>query len=180
MKSILISVVAILSCNLVLAYPPHYNYKCWGVHCYTGHAARGVRTPVAGDCTSFCECQFGNPVWISCPPGLHFNHGIEKCDWPHKARCSAGSTTSRPYYTTDSYYYVTTPGPSTGWPYYSSPLPTYSAEFTTRTWSTENTPPSNPWTNTNDRSTPPVGENTTPGSSTAWPGQDFTTSATTP
>ena len=43
----------------------------------------------ASDCTVFYMCNWGKPIKMNCPAGLHFNPKINVCDWPHDAGCTA-------------------------------------------------------------------------------------------
>lgn len=43
--------------------------------------------PHESDCTKFYECDNGESIEKSCPPGLHFNPKLSVCDWPEQAGC---------------------------------------------------------------------------------------------
>ncbi|GJQ81033.1 hypothetical protein Trydic_g21842, partial [Trypoxylus dichotomus] len=42
------------------------------------------------DCTIFYKCDWGTPIQMNCPSGLHFNPTLNVCDWPAAAGCTAG------------------------------------------------------------------------------------------
>ncbi|XP_059477880.1 mucin-2-like [Neocloeon triangulifer] len=46
-----------------------------------------IHYPNPEDCSSYCVCNWGNPILMQCPPGLHFNPVAEVCDWPQSAGC---------------------------------------------------------------------------------------------
>ncbi|KAK7070519.1 Cht3p [Halocaridina rubra] len=51
----------------------------------------GNREPHATDCRKFYECVHGKKVERMCFPGLHWNAGANRCDWPSEAGCSKDS-----------------------------------------------------------------------------------------
>nr|CAD7412745.1 unnamed protein product [Timema poppensis] len=55
-----------------------------------------VLLPHPLDCGLYLICQFGSPTVGKCPLGLHFNPGLQVCDWPQNVGCisSVTSTTS--------------------------------------------------------------------------------------
>ncbi|XP_061191573.1 uncharacterized protein LOC133199721 [Saccostrea echinata] len=48
-----------------------------------GNDGRLIKHP--SDCTKFIQCVHGEPVEMSCQPGLHFSVSINTCDWPANA-----------------------------------------------------------------------------------------------
>lgn len=40
------------------------------------------------DCAAFYVCDWGNPVYHRCDPGLFFNAVTNTCDWPENVDCS--------------------------------------------------------------------------------------------
>lgn len=42
------------------------------------------------DCTVFYMCNWGTPIEMQCPSGLHVNSNLNVCDWPWDAGCAAG------------------------------------------------------------------------------------------
>nr|ACN62985.1 peritrophin [Popillia japonica] len=41
----------------------------------------------ASDCTVFYMCNWGTPIRMGCPGGLHFNPILNVCDYPEDAGC---------------------------------------------------------------------------------------------
>jgi chitinase len=39
------------------------------------------------DCTSYYECNNGNPIHFTCPPGTEWNEKLQTCDWPSDTVC---------------------------------------------------------------------------------------------
>lgn len=39
------------------------------------------------DCNKYYVCDHGQPILMSCAPGLHFNIELGVCDWPEDAGC---------------------------------------------------------------------------------------------
>jgi len=39
-------------------------------------------------CSSFIICAAGNPTFMNCSPGLHFNRATNNCDFPSNANCT--------------------------------------------------------------------------------------------
>lgn len=41
------------------------------------------------ECDSYYECDSGgNAIYMTCPPGLHWNQFNVTCDWPRNVDCS--------------------------------------------------------------------------------------------
>lgn len=47
-----------------------------------------IHLPVQGDCSKFMKCFGGRAYAQSCPAGLEFGVGVNRCDYPALARCS--------------------------------------------------------------------------------------------
>nr|XP_022901772.1 peritrophin-1-like [Onthophagus taurus] len=41
------------------------------------------------DCTIYYMCDWGTPIQMTCPDGLHFNPTLNVCDYPWDAGCTA-------------------------------------------------------------------------------------------
>lgn len=41
------------------------------------------------DCTIFYMCNWGIPLEMKCPDGLHFNATLNVCDWPTNTNCNS-------------------------------------------------------------------------------------------
>lgn len=50
--------------------------------------------PYPNDCTRFFKCKVGEAFPLKCPMGLHWSVELNRCDWPHVAKCVKLSTTS--------------------------------------------------------------------------------------
>lgn len=49
--------------------------------------AWAMKLPNPEDCGSYYICDWGTPVYMPCPEGLHFNAELQVCDWPGNAGC---------------------------------------------------------------------------------------------
>lgn len=57
--------------------------------------------PHEADCSMFYKCNWGTPVLMQCPDGLHFNPQINVCDWSGNgctSGCSDGCFTFATYW----------------------------------------------------------------------------------
>ncbi|XP_059476467.1 mucin-2-like [Neocloeon triangulifer] len=90
---------------------PTTSTKCRGVECPQINEGPAIHKPNPGDCSSFCKCDWGKPIWFACPPGLHFNPALEVCDWPSSAGCKEENTSTTTVFETTPER--TTPSPTT-------------------------------------------------------------------
>ncbi len=56
--------------------------------------AWAIFLPHPTDCNKFCQCDWGVPIEMTCPPGLVFNPAVNPgpvCDWPENVPgCEGG------------------------------------------------------------------------------------------
>lgn len=57
--------------------PPTSDPNDWAVH-----------LPNPDDCGSYYVCDWGFPILMPCPEGLHFNPQLQVCDSPENANCT--------------------------------------------------------------------------------------------
>lgn len=57
--------------------------------CPPNNDGLAVNLPDTEDCALFYKCNWGVPVPLKCPPCLHFNPTLQRCDWPQDAGCKA-------------------------------------------------------------------------------------------
>ncbi|KAG8229162.1 hypothetical protein J437_LFUL009232 [Ladona fulva] len=73
----------------------HGNNGCFKVKpsCPVPEKVNATLLPNPDDCGSYCACVWGNPIWMPCPVGLHFNPTLHVCDYPYEAGCLSEATT---------------------------------------------------------------------------------------
>ncbi|KAG8229163.1 hypothetical protein J437_LFUL009233 [Ladona fulva] len=71
---------------------PPKNNGCDKVQplCPSTNTGNATLLPNPDDCGSYCACDWGNAIWMPCPPGLHFNPTLKVCDYPDHAGCEPG------------------------------------------------------------------------------------------
>ncbi|XP_046393911.1 chondroitin proteoglycan-2-like [Ischnura elegans] len=59
------------------------------LQCPAENTGNAILLPNPDDCGSYCVCDWGNAIYMSCPAGLEFNPKLMVCDWPANAGCSS-------------------------------------------------------------------------------------------
>ncbi|XP_059468477.1 peritrophin-1-like [Neocloeon triangulifer] len=79
-------------CTKPPTHPPKFCPDCVNNRCTPNACDLSVLVPFPGDCTKFCQCEYGGAKEFDCPGGLHFNEILQICDWPNQAQCTVSGT----------------------------------------------------------------------------------------
>ncbi|CAG0887521.1 unnamed protein product [Darwinula stevensoni] len=93
----------------------HFGSAIATVKCPPYNAGNVVLLPNPNDCGSYYACNWGIPIFMQCPQGLHFNAHLRVCDWPANAGCKVWTSRTNTRATTTPSIYThahtaTTPG----------------------------------------------------------------------
>lgn len=60
--------------------------------CPRSNGMNNIFVPDNEECATYYMCNWGTPMQMKCPSGLHFNPTLNICDWPANAGCVVGSS----------------------------------------------------------------------------------------
>ncbi|XP_018399323.1 PREDICTED: peritrophin-1-like [Cyphomyrmex costatus] len=75
--------VALLMCLLGVFYAQAQEIRCPAPK----EGEDIVLIPHPTNCNHYFVCDYGRPIVMKCPEGLHFNPEVQVCDYPFNVEC---------------------------------------------------------------------------------------------